>query len=160
MKFNVRTARIVAAFALLSIILLSTRPETVSARSKGNGSLHVAKSCAGTYNNAAGDYCTITSSNLAEIKFGSKVFYDQAFDIPKGLLDSNVVLDAGAGNRALGRCTLDSKTARGLCTFSDGTGEFAGFNARVNVSLDFNTGLFHWDGTYSFRSESDRDGDR
>jgi len=61
---------------------------------------------------AAGEHCTITSSNLAAIKVGSKVYYDQALGIPAGLLDSNVVLNAGNGNRAVERCTLD---------FSDGT---------------------------------------
>ena len=40
--------------------------------------------------------------------------------IPAGMLDSNVVLDAGNGNRAVGRCTLDLVTGLGLCTFSDG----------------------------------------
>ncbi len=48
-------------------------------------------------------------------------------------LDSNVVLDAVTGNRAVGRCTLDFQTFLGLCTFSDGTGKFAGFEARVDV---------------------------
>jgi hypothetical protein len=158
MKSKVMTARIATTFALLGIILLSTRPETVSARSARNGSLHVTKECGG-YRGAAGEYCTITSSNLAEIKVFSRVFYDQAAGIPTGLLDSNVVLDAGAGNRAVGRCTLDFTTFLGLCTFSDGTGQFAGFSARVNVSMD-HTGLFHWDGTYSFRPEPDRDGER
>jgi hypothetical protein len=161
MKFKSMTARIATAFALVPIFLLSMQPETVSARSAPNGSLHVTKQCSNPpYTGAAGDSCTITSSNLAEIKVGSKVVYDQAFGIPKGLLDSNVVLDAGAGNRAVGRCTLDFSTFLGLCTFSDGTGEFAGFTARVNVSLDSKTGLFHWDGTYHFGPEPDRDGER
>ena len=159
MKFKVMTARITTAFALLAIFLLSTRPEAVSARSPRNGSLHVTKECS-AYTGAAGSFCTFTSSNLAEIRVGSRVFYDQAGGIPTGLLDSNVVLDAGAGNRAVGRCTLDFATILGLCTFSDGTGQFAGFSARVNVSLDRKTGLFHWDGTYSFDPQPDRGGDR
>jgi hypothetical protein len=78
--------------------------------------------------------CTITSSNIEQIGVGSKVFYDQAAGIPAGLLDSNVVLDDGTGNRAVGRCTLDLATGHGLCTFSDGTGQFTGFEARVDVS--------------------------
>ena len=86
------------------------------------------------YTGAAGSYCTITSSNLAAIQVGSKVFYDQAAGVPIGLLDSNVVLDAGTGEWAVGRCTLDLATGLGLCTFSDGTGQFAGFHARVGVS--------------------------
>jgi hypothetical protein len=64
------------------------------------------------------------------------------------LLDSNVILDAGNGNRAVGRCTLDLMTGLGLCTFSDGLGQFSGFQARVDV--DCRSGC-RWDGTYGFR---------
>ena len=117
-----------------------------------NGQLHVTKECSQDLGRA-GDFCTITSSNLAEIKVGSRVYYDQAFGIPTGLLDSNVVLDAGNGDRAVGRCTLDSATGLGLCTFSDGTGQFAGFHARVDV--DCRSGC-RWDGTYSFKPEPER----
>jgi hypothetical protein len=135
--------------ALALTISLSTGSAWADDR---NGQLHVTKECSQD-KGAAGDHCTITSSNLAEIKVGSKVFYDQAAGIPAGLLDSNVVLDAGNGNRAVGRCTLDFTTALGLCTFSDGTGQFAGFTARVNV--DCRSGC-RWDGTYSFKSEPER----
>ena len=83
------------------------------------------------------------------IKVGSKVFYDQADGIPAGMLDSHVVLDAGLGNRAVGRCTVDDTTNLGLCTFSDGTGQFAGFHARVSVDC---TSVCRWDGTYRFGS--------
>ena len=69
--------------------------------------------------------------------------------IPAFGLDSNVVLDAGNGNRAMGRCTLDATTGTGLCTFGDGTGQFAGFHARVDVSY-LGGADFAWDGTYSF----------
>jgi hypothetical protein len=125
---------------------LSTGAASVSAQSTRNGEVHVTKECSQD-KGAAGDFCTITSSNLAEIAVGSKVFYDQAAGIPAGLLDSNVVLDAGNANRAIGRCTLDLTTGLGRCTFSDGTGQFAGFSARVDVDC---TAGCHWDGTYSF----------
>ena len=101
------------------------------------------------YHGAAGEFCTITSSNLAEIMVDSKVFYDQAAGIPAGMLDSNVVLDAGNGDRAVGRCTLDFSTGLGLCTFSDGTGQFTGFHARVEVS-HLGGDDWAWNGTYSF----------
>ena len=70
-----------------------------------------------------------------------------ASGVPAGLLDSNVVLDAGDGNRALGRCTLDLTTGLGLCTFSDGIGSLAGFHARVAVDC---TAECRWDGVYGF----------
>jgi hypothetical protein len=146
-----------AIFALVPVAglvgpALTTGAASVSASSARHedrdGDLHVTKECS-QYTGAAGSFCTFTSSNLAAITVGSKVFYDQPVGIPTGLLDSNVVLDAGAGNRAVGRCTLDLGTGAGLCTFSDGTGKFAGFQARVDVSY---TGGFNyrWDGTYSF----------
>jgi hypothetical protein len=126
--------------------------------------LQVTKECSQD-TGAAGDFCTITSSNLAAIKKGSKVFYDQAAGIPNcskssppcpasGLLDSNVVLYVGTGDWAVGRCTLDLGTGSGLCMFSDGTGQLTGFQARVDVSY---TGGFNyrWDGEYSFE-QSDR----
>lgn len=116
------------------------------------GDLHVTKDCS-EKTAAAGSSCTITSSNLAALKVGSKVFYDQAAGIPAGMLDSNVVLDAGSGNRAFGRCTVDSTTKLGLCTFSDGTGQFTGFQARVDVNC---TSGCRWDGTYSFSPQPGR----
>ena len=127
----------------------------VSAQSGRNGQLHVTKECS-HYTGAAGSFCTITSSNLPEIKVGSKVIYDQAAGIPAGVLDSNVVLDAGNSNRAVGRCTLDLSNGLGLCAFSDGTGQFTGFSARVDVSPPTDGLNWHWEGTYSFSSEPGR----
>jgi hypothetical protein len=42
-----------------------------------------------------------------------------------------------------------SAAGSGVATFSGGTGKFTGFQARVDVSAD-STGLWHWEGTYSF----------
>ncbi len=131
-------------------LALSTGAASVSASSQRSRALHVTKECS-EYFGAAGGFCTITSSNLARIKVGSRVYYVQPAGIPAGLVDSNIVLDAGKGNRAVGRCTLDLTTGLGLCTFSDGTGRFAGFNARVQVSPPSAEGEdWRWDGTYSF----------
>jgi hypothetical protein len=127
---------------------------SASASDERNGQLHVTKDCAAN-TGLPGSHCTIASSNLPEIPAGSNIYYDQALGIPTGLLDSNVVLDAGHGDRALGRCTLDLATGLGLCTFSDGTGRLAGFTARVNVSFLGGT-LWAWNGTYRFRPEPDR----
>ncbi len=152
---------LVAGFVALTLSL-SAGAASVSATSERDGrphQLHAVKECFNTYFGNAGDYCTITSSNLKQIPIGSRLYYDQAagittaFDTP--LLDSNVVLDdgTGQGNRAVGRCTLDGKTHLGLCTFSDGTGELAGFEARVNVSCPgrhTNSSSCSLDGTYSF----------
>ena len=116
------------------------------------GPLHILKNCA-SYDYAAGGQCTIDASNLPEIPAGSIVHYTQAFGILNPTwLDSNVVLDAGNGNKATGRCTVDFSIATpGVCTFQDGTGQLAGFSARVNVSTSVNSsGDFTWDGFYRF----------
>ena len=127
-------ARRVLMLALVppvAIALLSAGVAT--ADSFRRGQVRITKECE-EYTGAAGAFCTITSSNIAEIPVGSKVLYSQAAGVPANLLDSNVVLDAGNANRAVGRCTLDLMTGLGLCTFSDGIGSLAGFPARVDVS--------------------------
>jgi hypothetical protein len=100
MKFKVLT--------LLGAIALIVGAATASASGARSGELHIVKECSQNNGNA-GDSCTITFSNLTEIQALSKIFYDQAFSIPEGLLNSNIVLDASGGNRAVGRCTLDRR---------------------------------------------------
>ena len=149
----------IIAIAVASLVVLAPVPSigvaAVSAAPR-KGNLHLTKECS-EYNYAAGDFCTITLSNVAEIGVDSKIFYDQPADTPKGLLDSNVVLDAGNGNRAVGRCTLDLATNLGLCTFSDGTGQLAGFQARADVTCADDGIVCDLDGTYSFGQKPDKD---
>jgi hypothetical protein len=155
-KESMKTALIWAGLT----VALSTGTERLSALSavdRDEGERHelqVTKECS-QYTGAAGSFCTITGSNLPQIVVGSRVTYDQAAGIPTGLLDSNVVLDAGAGSRALGRCTLDLSNGLGLCTFSDGTGDLAGFHARVKVTPPTDGVNWHWEGTYSFDGDVD-----
>ena len=118
-----------------------------------SGALHVTKACpTSTMQGQAGGYCTIVSANIPQIPTNSTVTYDQAAGIPAGQLDSNVVLNDGQGSRALGRCNLNLSTGTGICTFSDGTGNFAGFHARVNVSA-IDSVNYKWDGYYSFEDD-------
>jgi len=149
--------RIVAIGVVASVAALIAPPSSgvasLSASAK-RGKLYVTKECS-QYTPTAGSFCTITSSSLSRILVGSTIVYDQAAGIPQGMLDSNVVLDAGNGNRAVGRCTLDFSTGLGLCTFSDGTGRFSGFQARVEVS-SLGGVDWAWDGTYSFTPRDDR----
>jgi hypothetical protein len=150
---NVVVAVMLVAGASALTPALSIGVASVSA-SPRKGRLHVTKECS-QYNGTAGSFCTITSSNLRQIDIDSVVFYTQPAGIPPGLLDSNVVLDAGNGDRAVGRCTLDFSAFRGLCTFSDGTGQLTGFEARVEVSY-LGGYDWAWDGTYSFSPRADR----
>ena len=140
----------IKSIALLTVVLVAgfVGVDSVSADDARNGQLHMQKDCTG-FTGEAGGHCTVTLSNFAKIPEGSRIFYDQAIGVPADMLDSNIVLDAGGGNRAVGRCTLDLSTGLGLCTLSDGTGQLAGFTARVEVSYRGGT-LWGLNGTYSF----------
>ncbi|HEY8171859.1 MAG TPA: hypothetical protein VIH21_02130, partial [Dehalococcoidia bacterium] len=78
-------------FALMPLVAVAVvvLPGTTSATGSlwRSGFLRVTKECL-QYTGQAGSFCTITSSNVPEIKVGSKVFYGQAADVPPGLLDS------------------------------------------------------------------------
>lgn len=139
--------------------LLTTAPGTdgtvgkavapwVSASSPRSGDLHVTKECS-EYHGAAGDFCTITASNVKAIEIGTRVVYAQAAGATA--LDSDVVLDTpGPGNnKAFGHCHLEFATLTGLCTFSGGTGKFTHLKASANVSCPGGLDCA-LDGTYSF----------
>jgi hypothetical protein len=149
--------RVVLGGLCVGALVSSTGATPVSATSERTRKLHIIKECS-EYTGAAGDWCTVTVSNVRRIPVDSKVLYSQAAGVPAGLLDSNVVLDAGNGDRAVGRCTLDGATGLGLCTFSDGIGRLAGFQARVDVTCPSRDGRAEdcdWDGTYSFPRDRD-----
>jgi hypothetical protein len=148
MKFKDMTT-IAGLTMAAGLVALTLSPSTALA-----AEVHLTKDCS-VYTGAAGDHCTITASDLEQIAIGSKFFYDQAAGIPTGLLDSNVVLDGGSGNRAVGRCTLDLGTGLGLCTFSEGTGRFIGFHARLDVTCGAGNSC-SVDGTYRFSPQPDR----
>jgi len=143
-----RVPHFVLGLLASAAVVLALNASNVLAASANTGVLKVTKECS-QYFGAPGQFCTITSSNLAELPAGARVYYTQPANVPVGLVDSNVVLDAGNGSRAVGRCTLDLSTGLGLCTFSDGTGDLAGFHARVDVSW---LGGYDWlwSGTYGF----------
>lgn len=158
MKFTAITrisfALIPVAGVLAVTLALGTGVVSLSASGRTR-QLHITKECSQN-TGLAGSFCTITSSNVLGITVGSRVYYDQPAGIPVGMLDSNVLVDALNGNRAIGRCTLDRTTRLGLCTFSDGTGNLAGFHARVEVDC---TAGCRWDGPYGFANLNKDDDD-
>lgn len=136
-------------------LFLSMRKTPVFASDGQSGNLHISKECS-QFTGMSGSFCTITSSNLPQIPAGTKVYYDQAFGVPAGMLDSNVVLRVGQADWAVGRCTLDGNTGAGTCSFSNGVGPLTGFSARVVVS--FTGGVtYAWSGSYHFSSQDDHD---
>ena len=137
---------------MIAVIVLATGIAAASALAGSalprSGDLVVAKECSGFVPANDPPYCTITSSNLAAIPDGSKIFYLD----PNGLgtaTGSAVVLDPPrpGNNEAFGTCFLGSNPMH--CEFSGGTGRFTWFRASVVVTVD-SQGLWHWDGTYSF----------
>jgi hypothetical protein len=110
--------------------------------------LHVAKECS-QYFGKAGQFCTITASNIAAIEPGMKVVYLSDLG-GNGVLDTDIILSSGQSGTAAGHVVLDTNTLQGRVTLSGGTGKFTQFHADVDVSLDMATGLWHWDGTYSY----------
>ena len=114
-----------------------------------SGALHVTKECS-EYNRLAGGFCTITSSNIPQIKPGMRVVYLQP--LGQNGLDSDIVLSRGHGSAAFGHVVLNATTRR--VTFSGGRGAFVGFQADVAVSVDA-AGVWYWDGTYSFGRDDD-----
>lgn len=128
--------------AILSMSVLA--PSAMA--SPRSGALRMAKECS-EYTGQAGSFCTFTSSNIKAIEPGARIVYAEAAGATT--LDTDVAIVAGPGNVAAGHCTLDFTALPGRCTFSGGTGKFNHFHASVAVSVDA-TGLWHWDGTYSF----------
>ncbi len=148
-----RTRLLVAASIVVlgAAVVASAALGTASASSPRSGEFHVTKVCAGTYFGNAGDYCTITWSNLNAIDAGAKVIYTSAAGATS--LNSDIVLYDGPGNSAFGHVTLDFATLTGAITFSGGTGQFEHFHASAAVTVTdpgLSTELWHWDGTYSF----------
>ena len=134
---------LVATSAVLSLAALAA-PVAASPRS---GDLQITKECS-EYTGQAASFCTFVSSNITAIPSGARIYY---YTSPAGAtsLDTDVAIVAGPGNVAAGHCTLDFLALPGRCTFSEGTGQFVHFTASAAVSVD-GTGLWHWDGTYSF----------
>ena len=139
-----------AVSSLAALAFFASAPSSQTRAPQATKVLHVTKDCSGSKGDV-GNFCTIRSSNLDALKVGSKIFYLQPAS--KNALNSDTAIYAGPGNIAAGHCLLHFATGLGLCTFSDGTGTLAGFNARVRVTHDSSIpDLYHWDGTYSFNN--------
>jgi len=134
-----------ALLGVVGLALVLAVPAVASA--PRSGKFHVTKECS-AYNGTAWSYCTIKSSNVSGLKAESTVLYASAAGASS--LDSDVVIYSGQNTAAVGHVTLDLQTLTGRITISGGTGQLRGFRAQADVSVDA-TGLWHWDGTYSFR---------
>jgi len=130
----------------------SEAPPLSSAAAR-TGNLHMTKACT-EYTGQPGSFCTIASSDLAQMPAGSRVVY--AGTLTAGKLDSDLYLDTpGPGNnRAFGHVILDLTVtpAHGVVTFSGGTGKFTHFTSTIQVTpLVGVAKTWNWDGPYSFQ---------
>jgi hypothetical protein len=147
-----RTLALVLTFAVAGIVA------TAGSATPRSGTLHVTKECS-QYNRGAGEFCTITSSNINAITPGSRVVYASA--LGGGGLDSDLTIYGPGNNRAYGHVVLDLSAFPlivGEITLSGGTGEFTHFHAApIVVVCDWahNYPNCSWDGPYSFTPPGD-----
>jgi len=149
-----RSARLGAfASVILALILpvagASAQSPSPGASGDAPNALHMMKDCT-AFSGVPGGSCVITASNLPQIPVGGLLTYFGPELANPMFASSSVVLNAGDGNLAYGWCMVSNATAIGMCTFWAGSGTLAGFNAIVDVTLDADSGRFHWDGTYVF----------
>jgi hypothetical protein len=137
---------LLAAVLAGAFALASSAGNTGSPRS---GELHVTKECS-QYFGHAGEFCTITSSNLNAIKVGSRVVYTSAADPIHGVLNSDLVIDGPGANTAFGHVVLDLSTLSGVVTLSGGTGKFTHLHAGPIMVACPAFPACSWDGPYSF----------
>jgi hypothetical protein len=114
-----------------------------------SGALHVTKECS-QYAGGAGEFCTITSSNVQVIRPGMRVIYASAVDPSSGVLDSDLVIDGPGHNDAFGHVVLHLATLSGVVTLSGGTGTFAHFHAGPLTVACPAFPACSWDGPYAF----------
>lgn len=125
----------------------------------GRRPLHITKECSQD-TGLAGGFCTITSSNLKEIKVGTRVVYASA-SAADGSLNSDITLypPDKTNNLIFGHVDLPANNGPGPVTLSGGTGEFVHFEARAVVSMLTADGInWAWDGWYSFGDKEDHEG--
>src|SRR5262245_25570508 len=91
------------------VLALAMGADSLSASTRGRRFTGT-KDCS---NFPSGHYCTLgnfSDPKLASLLNGTNLYYEQADFFPladgSALLDSNVAIDAGPGNKARGRCTF------------------------------------------------------
>ena len=99
--------------------------------------------------------CTVLESNLPALKKGTKILYYGPVNDNPTIMSSNVVLDNGAGDTAMGNCIVDNGAGpKGVCAFYAGSGALAGFSAIVQVTVDAKQ-VWHWDGSYAISASAE-----
>ncbi len=143
----------IAGFAAIALSIL-TAPTSATAQEGQKGEIHIQKVCPSTtFTGVNGSYCSVTLSDQAALPISTKIYYNGLPAVKEGdraFLDSPVLVYVGPTDWAIGRCTVNLANAQGLCIVTNGVGQLAGFSARIDVRIDFQSGITYWDGTYTF----------
>ena len=142
---------------LLAVVMVAAFATAGSAENTGNprvGLLHVTKECP-NFHGQAGEFCTITGSNLNAIRPGMNVVYTNPAVGVDNVLRSDLYVDGPGNNDAYGhvalRLTPGPTQFSGPLTFSGGTGQFSGFHAILWVTCAIPAGTpCAWNGPYLF----------
>jgi hypothetical protein len=146
---TMRGYRLSLVFASVAIAAMAVAP--LASATPRSGDVHIVKDCT-DYHGAAGEFCTITTSNVPAIPTGARIVYESDLHWP--VLDTDISIAAGPGNVATGHCTLNFEDLPGTCRLSGGTGKFTHIQLDVSVSPDAEPNVWHWDGTFSFSPRS------
>lgn len=143
----------IAIFAAIVLSIFAS-PTSATAQEGQKGQIHIQKVCPNTtFTGVNGSYCSVIISDQAALPISTKIYYNGLPAVKEGekaFLDSPVVLYVDTTDWAIGRCTVNLANAQGLCIVTDGVGQLAGFSARIDVRIDFLSGITYWDGTYAF----------
>jgi hypothetical protein len=139
--------RLVAVAGTIVALTAALTISVPSALASTRHTLTIVKNCSGTMTGEAGEYCTVTSSNVPGIPKGTRVVYSGPVIGSSVFLSSTVTIKASTTDTATGYCMVDLHTGVGMCTFWKGTGKLAGFHAVIHGSSASPT-AYHWDGFY------------
>ena len=112
-------AKIAAVAVVLLALLVGSSSALAGSGSPRAGALRVTKECS-EYQGQAGQFCTITSSNIPWIRAGMRVVYEGVPNFTTLMLDTDVVLSAGHGSAADGHVILNLATRSGTVTLDGG----------------------------------------
>jgi hypothetical protein len=105
--------------------------------------------------------CVVTSSRPLGFLVGSVITYATPATLGTPAGTDVTIKTASGSTSAPGHCRFDwaaLPAPAGLCTFTSGTGQLVGFNARLDVGWIAGTSDFTLRGTYEFDRDSDCDG--
>jgi hypothetical protein len=135
--------KILAVCAALALSVMMAVPASAASHK----AFHVDKTCAEDLSEPLGYICTVQHSDFKWIPSATDVHYAA---IPP--LDPNLVVAATITIRngsTTGVCVW-STPVNAICTFNTGTGRLTQFHLMVVVTFNSDTGVWYWDGWYSF----------